>query len=189
MRTHLDRPNGEVTPTCARHSIGIPHPRRRRVRRIPSLVHPLYTLALAACVDSTSVPTSASPSASRHSDSSASADRRSHTPLSGGATTIFDATADAFGQPAPNLTAAELTRHEQGDAIFEAEFSADRASPFRGLGPMFENVSCESCHFGDGRGQPPLPGQPFSTLLFRVSVSGRGPHGGPNPVPGYVTQI
>lgn len=189
MRTHLDRPNGEVTPTCARHSIGIPHPRRRRVRRIPSLVHPLYTLALAACVDSTTVPTSATPLASRHSESTTDADRRSHTALSGGATTIFDATANAFGQPAPNLSAAELIRHVQGDAIFEAEFSADRASPFRGLGPMFENVSCESCHFGDGRGQPPLPGQPFSTLLFRVSVSGRGPHGGPNPAPGYGTQI
>jgi len=137
---------------------------RRRDRRIPSLAHALYAVALGACMDSTSAPTSARPAESLQPEKIAGADQLSHTALSGGATTIFDATASAFGQPAPNLSAGELTRHNQGDAIFSATFSADRASPFPGLGPMFENTSCESCHVGDGRGRPPLPGEPFSTL-------------------------
>jgi CxxC motif-containing protein (DUF1111 family) len=188
MRTHPAHSSREDTLSSTRHPIGVPHRGKRNVRRI-TLLHPLCAIALAGCVDSTSAPTSAPPSASRQPESLADADSRSHTPLSGGATTIFDATANAFEQPAPNLSVAELTKHVQGDAIFSAEFSADRASPFPGLGPMFENSSCESCHFGDGRARPPLPGEPFSTLLFRVSLSGRGPHGGPNPVPGYGTQI
>jgi CxxC motif-containing protein (DUF1111 family) len=185
MRTHLDRPHREAAR--ARHSFGAPHV--RTARRTSPLVHPLYLIALAACVDSTQAPTSAAPSASRQQESVADVDRLSHTPLSGGATTIFDATADAFGQPAPNLSTTELVRHVQGDAIFSAPFSANPTAPFRGLGPMFENVSCEACHAGDGRGRPPLAGEPFATLLFRASIPGRGPHGGPNPVPGYGTQI
>ena len=56
--------------------------------------------------------------------------------MSGGATTVFDATANAFGHAAPNLSAAELVRHVQGNAIFSAPFSASRTSPFPGLGPM-----------------------------------------------------
>jgi CxxC motif-containing protein (DUF1111 family) len=140
-------------------------------------------------MDSASTPTSANPSASRHPESSAEADAHSHTPLSGGATTVFDATANAFGHPAPNLTAAQVIRHDQGDAIFSASFSPDPTAPLHGLGPVFENTSCEACHVGDGRGRAPLPGESFSTLLFRASLPGRGPHGGPNPVPGFGTQI
>ncbi|HEY2897019.1 MAG TPA: di-heme oxidoredictase family protein, partial [Gemmatimonadaceae bacterium] len=94
-------------------------------------------------MDSTSAPTTAPASTSRQPESVADVDPRSHTALSGGATTIFDATANAFGQAAPNLSVAELTRHVQGDAIFSAPFSPDRSSPFPGLGPMFENRSCE----------------------------------------------
>jgi hypothetical protein len=149
MRTSLARSSREVTPARARRLTDLPHRRTRKVRRISPLVHPLYAIALAACVDSTSAPTTAPPSASRQPESVAGADGRSHTPMSGGATTVFDATANAFGHAAPNLSAAELVRHVQGDAIFSAPFSASRTSPFRGLGPMFENSSCEACHVGD----------------------------------------
>lgn len=189
MPIHLDRPHRKSVPPSTLLFAYVLRGGQRRVRRVSPIVHALYAFALAACMDSTSAPTSAHPPGSRPSENVAGADQLSHTPLSGGATTIFDATASAFGQPAPNLSAAELTRHNKGDAIFSATFSADGSSPFPGLGPMFENTGCESCHAGDGRGRPPLSGEPFSTLLFRVSVPGRGPHGGPNPVPGYGTQI
>ena len=189
MPTHLDRFNREATLSRAQRSTHVPNLRRRRVRRIPLIVHPLCIFALAACMDSTSVPTSDRPSASRVLENDASADRTAHTPLSGGAMTVFDATAGAFGQPAPNLTAAELMRHNQGDGIFGAPFSAARGVVNHGLGPVFENVSCEACHVGDGRGRPPLSGELFATMLFRTSIPGRAAHNAPNPVPGYGTQI
>jgi CxxC motif-containing protein (DUF1111 family) len=107
-----------------------------------------------------------------------------HTALSGGATTVFDESADAFSLPAPNLAGKHLAVHELGDAQFEIEFE-----PANGLGPVFDNVSCEDCHEGDGRGRPPATGEQFASFLFRGSVRGFGPHGGPNPIPGFGTQI
>ena len=189
MRTHLDRSHREAARPHARRSTTVPQLPHHRSPRILAFVLPFLLFALAACEDSTSAPKSTAPSASLQPETVADADRRSHTPLSGGATTVFDATANAFGHPAPNLSVAELTRHVQGDAIFSAPFSPNRSAPFPGLGPMFENSSCEACHVGDGRGRPPLAGEPFATMLFRASIPGRGPHGGPNPVPGYGTQI
>jgi CxxC motif-containing protein (DUF1111 family) len=107
-----------------------------------------------------------------------------HTALSGGATTVFDVSAEAFSQPAPNLSQQHLAVHEVGDVQFEVEFEPDN-----GLGPVFDNVSCEGCHVGDGRGRPPAGGEQFASFLFRGSVQGFGSHGGPNPIPGFGTQI
>ncbi|HEY7394680.1 MAG TPA: di-heme oxidoredictase family protein, partial [Gemmatimonadaceae bacterium] len=88
-------------------------------------------------------------------------------PMSGGATTVFDATAEAFGHPAPNLDAEGAERHEQGDEAFAQVFVADRGLPNSGLGPLFNNSACENCHVGDGRGRPPRIGEDFQTMLFR----------------------
>lgn len=106
------------------------------------------------------------------------------TALSGGATTVFDVSSEAFSLPAPNLSGRGLAVHEVGDVQFEVEFEPDN-----GLGPVFDNVSCEECHLGDGRGRPPVGAEQFSSFLFRGSVRGFGPHGGPNPIPGFGTQI
>jgi CxxC motif-containing protein (DUF1111 family) len=111
------------------------------------------------------------------------------TALSGGATTVFDATPDAFSQAAPNLQALSLARHETGDAEFEIEFVPAPAAANAGLGPVFDNVSCEACHEGDGRGRPPASGESFNSLLFRASVAGSSPHGGPAPAPGFGGQL
>ena len=96
--------------------------------------------------------------------------------LSGGATTVFDVSSEAFEQPAPNLDAAGLARHDAGDDGFGEEFVTRT-----GLGPLFNNTSCEACHVGDGRGRPPLAGETFQTMLFRASIPGNDAHGGPNP--------
>src|SRR5262245_20486986 len=69
-------------------------------------------------------------------------------PLSGGATTVFDATAEAFGQPIPNLDAEDAERHEEGDDAFAVEFVADKGLPNSGLGPLMNNNACEACHVG-----------------------------------------
>ncbi len=105
-----------------------------------------------------------------------------HTALSGGATTVFDATAAAFSHAAPNLSGLSLARHEAGDAQFEVEFiPAAPGAVNGGLGPAFDNVSCEDCHVGDGRGRPPLPGDEGTSLLYRASVPGKDANGGPKP--------
>lgn len=56
---------------------------------------------------------------------------------------------DLFDAPVEGLTAAERAAFREGDVQFGRPFSiAD------GLGPIFNNVSCASCHSGDGRGRP-----------------------------------
>lgn len=154
-------------------------------------------LGIIACSDDTSVTAPDRPAAAPTDTPSASPlelslDSRgssARTALSGGATTVFDATPDAFSLAAPNLQGLSLARHETGDAEFEIEFVPAPAAANAGLGPVFDNVSCEACHEGDGRGRPPAAGEPFSSLLFRASVAGSTPHGGPAPVPGFGGQL
>jgi CxxC motif-containing protein (DUF1111 family) len=104
--------------------------------------------------------------------------------LSGGATTTFDFSAEAFEQPAANLTPAELARHDAGDDGFGELFTAAT-----GLGPHFNNPSCDGCHVGDGRGELPAPGNPLVSMLLRLSVPGRAPDGGPADAPGFGGQL
>ncbi|HEX6534050.1 MAG TPA: di-heme oxidoredictase family protein [Gemmatimonadaceae bacterium] len=143
---------------------------------------------IAACTDTTTAPDESM--LDRHAPrGDAAPDARAHTLLAGGAMTVFDVTAGAFENAAPNLSPAALARHESGDDAFSTVFVPAPADVNPGLGPVFMNASCEACHVGDGRGRPPEPGAPFASLLFRVSVSGDGPHGGPSPVPGFGTQL
>jgi CxxC motif-containing protein (DUF1111 family) len=55
---------------------------------------------------------------------------------------------DIFDGPLPGLTKEELAAFIRGDEAFGRQFS-----PNEGLGPIFNNVSCASCHSGDGRGR------------------------------------
>ena len=109
--------------------------------------------------------------------------------LSGGAQTVFDAGAGAFKSIFPNISPAREEVHEIGDGAFEQTFVSAPALINPGLGPIFNNVSCTSCHINDGRGKPPLSGEQISSLLIRLSIPGTGPHGGPNPVPGFGGQL
>lgn len=109
--------------------------------------------------------------------------------LSGGATTHFNATSQAFMLPAPNLD--DLAEHMAGDRAFDAIFVSAPAAVNGGLGPLFNNTACANCHVGNGRGRPPEPGQPLESLLLRLSVPGPNPDGSaaPTPVPGYGGQL
>jgi CxxC motif-containing protein (DUF1111 family) len=113
-------------------------------------------------------------------------------PRAGGATTIDDRTSLAFAQPVPNLTHEDLERHRVGDGAFEAVFVPGPAPVNPGLGPLYNNTSCNGCHLRNGRGMPVMGSGPQRTqLLVRVSL----PNGTPNhpngavPVPGLGTQI
>jgi CxxC motif-containing protein (DUF1111 family) len=107
----------------------------------------------------------------------------------GGTQTVFSSGSGAFGSAFPSLTGSNLFMHEVGDLAFEGTFVSAPAPKNSGLGPIFNSVSCVSCHIGDGRGKAPEPGEPMISLLFRLSVSGQDAHGGPLDVPGYGGQL
>lgn len=79
---------------------------------------------------------------------------------SGGDTTTYDASESGhgFSTPAPNLTDEELALHLDGDLGFETAFTTapNPAHPdLDGLGPVFNNADCNSCHQRDGRNSTP----------------------------------
>jgi CxxC motif-containing protein (DUF1111 family) len=67
---------------------------------------------------------------------------------------------DLFDAPLEGLSAAELAAFVEGDVQFGKPFAISE-----GLGPIFNNVSCASCHSGDGRGRP-------ENVLTRFSLAG-----------------
>lgn len=107
---------------------------------------------------------------------------------SGGDTTITSSGTDAFTYPLANLDAAGLQKHLAADAAFGQTFVTAPSSQAGGLGPLFNQNSCESCHIRNGRGIVPAyseDGQ--SGLLLRLStgiIDGK-----PIAVPGYGTQL
>lgn len=122
--------------------------------------------------------------------------RESNPEKVGGDTTVFADGRMAFSFPAANLSEPERTRFVIGNSFFRRNWveapSSTRARD--GLGPLFIARSCGGCHIQDGRG--PVPGKKADgsteeavALLFRLSVPGKGPHGGPNPEPNYGEQF
>ncbi|PWU04641.1 MAG: thiol oxidoreductase [Bacteroidetes bacterium] len=108
--------------------------------------------------------------------------------LSGGEATVFDETSKAFGHQVPGLSSHDEHVHEVGDGAVEKTFVTAPAPINSGLGPIFSNVSCISCHHNDGKGNP-TAGLVNSSLLIRLSVPGSDAHGGPLAVDGYGLQL
>ncbi len=108
--------------------------------------------------------------------------------LSGGDATVFDNTSKAFGNAFPTMSAYDTHVHEVGDLIFSQTFVTAPAPIHSGLGPIFNNTSCGSCHHNDGIGLP-TAGDAQSSLLMRISLPGTDVNGGPVAVPGYGLQI
>lgn len=108
---------------------------------------------------------------------------------SGGKQTVFTSGSSAFSQPFFGLSEEEDMLHEFGDVAFGATFNSDNSQLNHGLGPIFNNQSCTSCHIADGRGKAPLAGEALSSLLIRLSISGQDVHGGPLAVPGFGGQL
>ncbi len=111
--------------------------------------------------------------------------------LPGGArATVFDATADAFARPVPGLSRADRRAFAVGNSFFNRNWvtAPASASGRDGLGPTFNAQSCSSCHFKDGRAQPPTRSKvPELGLLLRLSVA--QPDGDPQPVRLYGGQL
>jgi CxxC motif-containing protein (DUF1111 family) len=108
--------------------------------------------------------------------------------LSGGDATVFDATSHSFSNMFPSLTGYDAEVHGFGDAAFSKIFVTAPAPVNPGLGVIFNNNSCISCHHNDGIGLP-TAGESRSSLLVRISIPGTDEHGGPLAAPGYGLQL
>lgn len=89
---------------------------------------------------------------------------------SGGDTTVFDVTGNAFALSARNMSFDRRQRFAVGNSFFNKNWvTAPSSTASRdGLGPTFNARSCSTCHFKDGRGRPPEPGEEFAGLLLRL---------------------
>ncbi len=112
--------------------------------------------------------------------------------LLGGSTTVFNATEEAFGFSASQLTFEEQTAFGIGNSFFRQSWvSAPASTTARdGLGPFYNAVACASCHFKDGRGRPPgFDGETARGLLLRLSINGLASDGSALPDPIYGHQL
>jgi len=111
---------------------------------------------------------------------------------SGGDTTAFTTTRNAFGLSARNLDTLERRTFAVGNSFFRQNWVTAPASTEArdGLGPTFNALSCSSCHLLDGRGKPPDgPDDGERGLLLRLSIPGADSQGGPLPEPVYGGQL
>lgn len=110
----------------------------------------------------------------------------------GAQATTFDFGENAFGVQAKGMTAEQDGYFVTGNSFFRSNWVTAPGSvqTLDGLGPLLNDISCGSCHFKDGRAQPPGgPGEPLRGLLFRLSVPGMDAHGAPLGEPVYGGQL
>jgi CxxC motif-containing protein (DUF1111 family) len=114
----------------------------------------------------------------------------------GGDATVEVAGRQAFGQPMPGMTGKDQRTFAVGNSFFRDNWvTAPSSTEARdGLGPIFNAQSCSTCHFEDGRAQPPEgPDDPQRGLLLRLSVPnpsrGATPDDDPVPHPVYGDQL
>ena len=112
--------------------------------------------------------------------------------LSGGVSTVNNASEEAFGFSSSVLTPSQQIAFGVGNSFFRQSWvSAPSSTTARdGLGPILNAVSCSSCHFKDGRGRPPVfEGELGEGLLLRLSVAGTDNTGASLPEPTYGHQL
>lgn len=107
----------------------------------------------------------------------------------GGETSISGAYIQIFQQPAPNLSASELDFHRDADRAFGDIFVSAPNEINGGLGPIFNQNACESCHTSNGRSPFPTDPNNLRGLLIRMSIAGTGAHNEPLPAPNFGGQL
>ena len=106
--------------------------------------------------------------------------------------TTFDFGQNAFGGQINGLTSEQEGFFVTGNSLFRSNWISAPASvqTLDGLGPIFNAISCGSCHFKDGRAKPPgTPDEALNGLLFRLSIPGTDANGGPLADPVYGGQL
>ncbi len=100
--------------------------------------------------------------------------------------------AEGFSMPMGTASPKHRIDFVVGKSLFKENWVSTPSSVRnrQGLGPMFNAQSCSTCHFKDGRGQPPATAaDSMVSMLVRISIPGVNSVGGPNPVPGYGDQF
>jgi len=90
------------------------------------------------------------------------------------------------------LTKAEVAKVKAGFSLYAKGWvTAPASTRVRdGLGPMFNAVTCTSCHQHNGRGRPPIEGMKADfSLLMRLSIPGKSTTGAPVGEPSYGGQF
>ncbi|MGH7496280.1 MAG: di-heme oxidoredictase family protein, partial [bacterium] len=90
---------------------------------------------------------------------------------------------EVFDAPVSDLTSAQMAAHVAGDVAFGEKFSTTS-----GLGPVFNQTSCDGCHPAEGRAHPSTNLRRFG----RATVTGfdymyefGGPQLQDRAIPGY----
>ena len=112
--------------------------------------------------------------------------------LSGGETTVFDASTNAFSLSARNMSSERRSAFFVGNSFFKENWVIAPSSTAGrdGLGPLYNARSCSGCHLLDGRGSPPEEaGEALLSVLIRLSIPGTDAHGGPADEPTYGGQL
>lgn len=105
--------------------------------------------------------------------------------LMGGGLTIDDASNDAFFQRAPNLTGLDFSLHLSGRGVFNTNYVQAPAALEYGLGPLYANSSCNTCHISGGRGKPINGAEIPESIMLRISMPGATTTNSPVPVPNF----
>jgi CxxC motif-containing protein (DUF1111 family) len=150
------------------------------------LVRRRAALLLAAAITTAAVGACSSGDAPRANDAAVGES------LSGGAATVINSSANAFALGIPTLDRADRRAFAVGNSFFNDNWVTAPASTEGrdGLGPLFNAQSCSSCHFRDGRAQPPKDADdPERGLLFRLSVPAPEGHEGALLDPVYGGQL
>lgn len=104
--------------------------------------------------------------------------------------TAFDESGASYGNLINGLTAREEAFHDLGDQFFETNFVPNQSKYHaNGLGPLYNNLSCASCHASEGRGRAPYPGEKLNSMFFKLSSPGIDALGFPNKLAGYGIQL
>lgn len=98
---------------------------------------------------------------------------------------------EAYSHPVAGLPASALDTFQRGRIEFLQSWAVPpEGGEVSGLGPLFNRISCASCHQKNGRGRSPdTPSESMLSMLVRLSIPGLGPHGSPLPHPAYGGQL
>ncbi|WP_108125631.1 di-heme oxidoredictase family protein [Saccharospirillum mangrovi] len=94
-------------------------------------------------------------------------------PLSGGDTSHYDTSVNAFSLPAANLSFEQRLDFSVGNSFFRNPWIPAPATTTArdGLGPLFNTNACQSCHIKDGRGHlPDGDADNAVSMLVRLSI-------------------
>lgn len=108
------------------------------------------------------------------------------------AVTTNIATREAYLQPIPVMSEADRPMFLKGRGLVRQVWVIPPSEnrEIAGLGPLYNRISCIACHAGNGRGYAPdTAAEPMRTMLVRLSVPGKDPHGGPLPHSAYGGQL